>query len=306
MSDRDLAIIVPVHNELGNIVPFYDRTCAVLDSLSAISLQMVFVNDGSDDGSLERICELRAKDKRVKVISLSRDFGYHAVLLAGLSLITADRYAMIDVDCEDPPELLREFHSALEGGADVAYGIRSNRVEPMVVTFFRRLFYYLNKGIADSDIVLWMAEFAMISRQVRDAIVAPHTTYVFLRAELGYVGFVRVGVPYVRGVRTSGKSHYNFFNMTRFAAAGFLASARTSPSAPSGIARRVATTVVSTSERRSCIRASTFTSSDCSKPSRSSVLWTQPNGSCSNDRKSMRVTRNPDVASARSTASGEK
>jgi len=224
MSDHDLAIIVPVHNELGNIAPFYERTCAVLDSLSAISWQMVFVNDGSDDGSLERICELRAKDKRVKVISLSRDFGYHAVLLAGLSLITADRYAMIDVDCEDPPELLREFHAALEGGADVAYGIRSNRVEPMVVTFFRRLFYYLNKGIADSDIVLWMAEFAMISRQVRDAIVAPHTTYVFLRAELGYVGFVRVGVPYVRGVRTSGKSHYNFFNMTRFAVAGFLAS----------------------------------------------------------------------------------
>jgi dolichol-phosphate mannosyltransferase len=106
----------------------------------------------------------------------------------------------------------------------VAYGIRSNRVEPAIVTFFRRIFYYLNKGIADSDIVLWMAEFAMISRQVRDAIVAPHTTYVFLRAELGYVGFVRVGIPYVRGVRTYGKSHYNFFNMTRFAVAGFLAS----------------------------------------------------------------------------------
>jgi dolichol-phosphate mannosyltransferase len=131
---------------------------------------------------------------------------------------------MIDVDCEDPPELLRDFHGALEGGADVAYGIRSNRVEPAIVTFFRRLFYYINREIADSDIVLWMAEFAMISKQVRDAIVVPHTTYVFLRAEIGYVGFVRVGIPYVRGVRTSGKSHYNFFNMTRFAVAGFLAS----------------------------------------------------------------------------------
>jgi glycosyltransferase involved in cell wall biosynthesis len=224
MANRQLAIIVPVHNELGNIAPFYERARPVLESLPAVSWQMVFVNDGSDDGSLERICELRAKDDRVKVISLSRDFGYHAVLLAGLSLVSADRYAMIDVDCEDPPELLRDFHTALEGGADVAYGIRSNRVEPALVTFFRRIFYYLNKGIADSDIVLWMAEFAMISRQVRDAIVAPHTTYVFLRAELGYVGFVRVGIPYVRGVRTYGKSHYNFFNMTRFAVAGFLAS----------------------------------------------------------------------------------
>jgi len=219
-----LAIIVPVHNELGNIAPFYERAHAVLESLSGVTWQMVFVNNGSDDGSLDRICEVRARDERVKVISLSRDFGYHAALLAGLSLVTADRYAMIDVDCEDPPELLREFHTAIGGGADVAYGIRSNRVEPAIVTFFRRLFYYLNKEIADSDIVLWMAEFAMITRQVRDAILAPHTTYVFLRAELGYVGFVRVGVPYVRGVRTSGKSHYNFFNMTRFAVAGFLAS----------------------------------------------------------------------------------
>lgn len=219
-----LAIIVPVHNELGNIWPFYERARAVLESLRPVSWQIVFVNDGSDDGSLERICEIRASDDRVKVITLSRDFGYHAVLLAGLSLVSADRYAMIDVDCEDPPELLREFHAALEGGADVAYGIRSNRVEPKIVTFFRRLFYYINKEIADSDIVLWMAEFAMISRQVRDAIIAPHTTYVFLRAEVGYVGFVRVGIPYVRGVRTSGKSHYNFFNMTRFAVAGFLAS----------------------------------------------------------------------------------
>jgi len=221
---RTLAIIVPVHNELGNIAPFYDRMRAVLESLPAMSWQMVFVNDGSDDGSLERICEVRARDDRVKVVTLSRDFGYHAVLLAGLSMVTADRYAMIDVDCEDPPELLRDFHAALEGGADVAYGIRSNRVEPAVVTFFRRLFYYINKEIADSDIVLWMAEFAMVSRQVRDAIIAPHTTYVFLRAEIGYVGFVRIGIPYVRGVRTSGKSHYNFFNMTRFAVAGFLAS----------------------------------------------------------------------------------
>ena len=221
---RTLAIIVPVHNELGNIAPFYERTRAVLESLPAVSPQIVFVNNGSDDGTLERICEVRSRDDRVKVITLSRNFGYHAVLLAGLSLVTADRYAMIDVDCEDPPELLREFHTALEGGADVAYGIRSNRVEPAMVTFFRRLFYYINKEIADSDIVLWMAEFAMISRQVRDAIIAPHTTYVFLRAEIGYVGFVRVGVPYVRGVRTSGKSHYNFFNMTRFAVAGFLAS----------------------------------------------------------------------------------
>jgi len=161
---RTLAVIVPVHNELGNIAPFYERTSTVLESLAGVSWQIVFVNDGSDDGSLERICEVRARDDRVKVITLSRDFGYHAVLLAGLSLVTADRYAMIDVDCEDPPELLREFHAALDGGADVAYGIRSNRVEPALVTFFRRLFYYIHKEIAERQIVLLMAHVAITSK----------------------------------------------------------------------------------------------------------------------------------------------
>jgi dolichol-phosphate mannosyltransferase len=219
---RSLAVVVPVHNELGNIKPFYERTRGVLEKVP-VSWQMVFVNDGSTDGSLERICELRATDERVKVISLSRNFGYHAVLLAGLSLVAADLYAMIDVDCEDPPELLGDFFGAIEGGADVAYGIRSNRIEPAPVTFFRRIFYYLNKWIADSDIVVWMAEFAMLTRQVRDVILAPHTTYIFLRAEIGYAGFVRLGVPYVRAARTSGKTHYNLWNMTRFAVSGFLA-----------------------------------------------------------------------------------
>jgi glycosyltransferase involved in cell wall biosynthesis len=220
---RSLAVIVPVHNELGSIAPFFERTRPVLESMGGLDWQIVFVNDGSTDGSLERICEIRTGEPRVKVVSLSRNFGYHAVLLAGLSVVTADLYSMIDVDCEDPPELLRGFHSAIDGGADIAYGIRSNRIEPAPVIFFRRLFYYINRQIADSDIVVWMGEFGMITRQVRDAVLVPRTTYLFLRAEIAYTGFIRVGIPYVRGARVWGKTHYNAFGMTRYAVSGFLA-----------------------------------------------------------------------------------
>lgn len=218
-----LAVIVPIYNDVGSITPFYDRARTTLQALEGVRWQIVFVNDGSSDGSLERIREVRSNDDRVKIVCLSRNFGYHAVLLAGLSLVEADRYVMIDVDCEDPPELLRDFHAAIEDGADIAYGIRSQRIEPFPVTFFRRVFYYVNRLVADSDIVVWMSEFAMITRQVRDAIIAPHTTYVFLRAEIGYAGFVRVGVPYVRAARAVGKSHYNIVAMARFAIAGALA-----------------------------------------------------------------------------------
>jgi len=217
-----LAVIVPVHNEIGNIEPFFERARTVLESLP-VSWKIVFVNNDSTDGSLERMRALHESDERVKLISLSRNFGYHSALYAGLSMVEADRYTMIDVDCEDPPELLRDFHAAIESGADIAYGIRSNREEPGSVTFFRRMFYYLNRQIADSEIVLWMAEFAMITRQVRDIVLVPRTTYLFLRAEIAYAGFSRVGIAYRRAARTSGKTHYNAFNMTRFAVSGFLA-----------------------------------------------------------------------------------
>jgi len=218
-----LAVIVPLYNDIGSIEPFFERAKAVLSSLG-VDWRLVFVNDASSDGSLERIEALRQIDGRVKVISLSRNFGYHAVLLAGLSLVECDRYAMIDIDCEDPPELFTEFHRAIEGGADIAYGVRSNRDEATAITFFRRIFYYLNRSIADSEIVVWMSEFAMMTRQVRDTILRPQTTYVFLRAEIAYAGFMRVGIQYRRARRLSGRTHYSFFSMSRFAVSGFLAS----------------------------------------------------------------------------------
>jgi dolichol-phosphate mannosyltransferase len=217
-------VIVPLYNDQANVALFYERARPVLEALRSLEWRIVFVNDNSTDGSYERARDLHGADPRVQLICLSRNFGYHAALLAGLSLVEADRYTMIDVDCEDPPELLAAFDAAIEDGADIAYGIRSDRIEPALVTFFRRCFYYVNRWIADSDTVVWMSEFSMVTRQVRDAIIAPHTTYVLLRAEMGHVGFVRVGVPYTRGRRTSGTSHYNLVGMTRFAVAAFLAS----------------------------------------------------------------------------------
>lgn len=221
----NLAVIVPVHNECANIAPFYERARPVLESLEGLSeWEIIFVNDASADDSLAEILKLRAKDKRVKVITLSRRFGYHSVLVAGLSRADRDLYAMVDVDCEDPPELLAQFYRAVQSGVDVAYGVRSNREEPALITFSRKLFYYVNRMIADSEIVVWMAEFAMITRQVRDAILVPRTTYPFLRAELGFVGFKRAGISYFRAKRAHGKSHYNIWRMTRFAVAGILSS----------------------------------------------------------------------------------
>lgn len=220
-----LSVIVPVHNERLNIGPCYQRASAVLSALKGLDhWSIVFINNASDDGSLEEILALRAVDHRVNVITLSRRFDYHAVLVAGLSEVESDLYAIVDVDGEDPPELLKSFYEAIQEGVCVAYGIRSNRREARLITLGRKLFYKTLRRIADAEIVEWMGEFVMMTRPVRDAILAPKTTYPFLRAELGYVGFTRMGIPYVRAQRQHGQSHYNLLRMTRFAIGGMLAS----------------------------------------------------------------------------------
>lgn len=223
-----LHVIVPARNELQNVPFFYGRARQTLEALGDLEWNIVFVNNSSQDGTLDEVLRLRAADPRVKVVTLSRDFGYHAALLAGLSVVDGDYYAIVDVDCEDPPELLTEFYQAIKGGAQVAYGVRSSRDEPKLVTFARKLFYIANRKVADSETVMWMGEFSMMTKQVRDAVLVPKTTFVSLRAELGYVGFARVGVPYQRAKRKYGETHYNFWRMTVYAVASIL-SATTFP-----------------------------------------------------------------------------
>lgn len=217
-----LHVIVPARNELQNVPYFYERARAALASLSGIDWSIVFVNNASEDGTLDCLLRLSETDSRVKVVTLSRDFGYHAALVAGLSVVDSDYYAIVDVDCEDPPELLVDFFAALQQGAQIAYGIRSNRDEPGLITFGRKLFYIANRRVADSEIVMWMGEFSMFTKQVRDAVLAARTTFVSLRAEMGHVGFTRAGLPYQRARRKYGQTHYNLWRMTVYAIASIL------------------------------------------------------------------------------------
>lgn len=200
-----------------NIPFFYGRAVPALETLDGLDWHIVFVNNSSHDDSMAHFKKLRAGDPRVSFITLSRNFGYHAALLAGLSTVEGDCYAIVDVDCEDPPELLVDFYKAIQTGAQVAYGIRSTRDEPGLVTFGRKLFYLANKGVADSEIVMWMGEFSMFTKQVRDAILTAKTTFVSVRAEMGYVGFRRVGIPYLRAKRKYGETHYNLWRMAVYA-----------------------------------------------------------------------------------------
>jgi glycosyltransferase involved in cell wall biosynthesis len=217
-----LNVIVPSYNESPNVPYFYGRARQTLDSIDGLEWSLVYINNSSDDDTLDQIMKLRAADDRVKVITLSRNFGYHAALVAGLSSVDGDYYAIVDVDCEDPPELLADFYAAIQKGAQIAYGDRSNRDEPASITFGRKLFYLANRWVADSEIVMWMGEFSMFTRQVCAAILAPKTTFISVRTEIGYVGFKRVGIPYLRAKRKFGQTHYNLWRMITYAVLSIL------------------------------------------------------------------------------------
>ncbi|MCX5788591.1 MAG: glycosyltransferase family 2 protein [Elusimicrobia bacterium] len=218
-----LSVIVPIHNEQDNVPYFYGRAKTTLEPLG-VDWRIVFVNDASTDGSLDRILELRKQDPRIRVITLSRNFGYHSALVAGLSNSDSDLYAIVDVDCEDPPEMLARFHQAIEKGAATAYGIRSERPEPRWLVFGRWAFYWIQRQIADGPAILWMAEFSMFTRSVRDAILASKTTFPYLRIEMANVSLRMEGVRYRREERCHGTSHYNLPRLAKFAIAGFLSS----------------------------------------------------------------------------------
>ncbi len=221
-SKNLLSIICPVYNEQLAIPLFYSRLKEVLAQLEDFDYELIFTNNRSTDHTLTEIHKLQAEDQAVHVITFSRNFGYQASILAGMKHAKGDVTIVIDVDCEDPPELIPVFIQKWKEGHDICYGIRGRRDEARWITWFRLLFYRIMKLTADTDIILDMAEFALLSRTVREILSKSTNTFPFLRAEIAYSGFKKIGIPYDRQKRIIGNSHYNLYRMTLFAAAGIM------------------------------------------------------------------------------------
>jgi glycosyltransferase involved in cell wall biosynthesis len=220
-----ISILCPVFNEEPTVPLFYERLNAALAPLAdRYDFEILFSDNRSTDHTVERVLELRAKDPRVQLLSLSRNFGYQHSIVAALRQAAGAAMCVIDADCEDPPEMIATFIGHWDEGYDVVYGVRDRRAEPFALTWLRKIFYRVNKQIADSDILLDMAEFCLISSHVRDAVVANHSTFPFVRAEIAHFGFRRLGIRYNRQRRIAGRSHYSLYGMWRFAVAGILSS----------------------------------------------------------------------------------
>ncbi len=225
MKKKKISILTPVFNEEDNIEYFYSRISQTLKLIkSKYDYEIIFTDNFSSDQTCHEISKVIKKDKNVRLITLSKNFGRNNSQLAGLENSSGDIIFMIDVDCEDPPEMLIDFLNIYENGYQHVYGKRNRIKESFFLYLGAKFFYRVTKLLADQELVLDMAEFSIFSSEIKNEILKTNSSYPFIRAELSAVGFKKKGISYKRTKRQKGKSKYNLTRLIKFAVAGFLTS----------------------------------------------------------------------------------
>lgn len=218
MSDRPrYSIVAPIYNEEGNIQLLYDRICAVMDTTGE-SWELVTINDGSRDRSLELLEQLARQDPRIKVINFARNFGHQIAVTAGLDHAAGEAVIVIDADLQDPPELILEMIERWKAGYQVVYAVRQERKgESWFKLFTAKLFYRLIYRITDVNIPLDTGDFRLMDEKVVAVLNSMREHNRFIRGMTSWIGFKQTGVSYVREARHSGETKYPLRKMVRFA-----------------------------------------------------------------------------------------
>ena len=209
-----LSVVAPVFNEQDTVRVFCERTAAALGELP---FEIVLVDDGSSDDTPAILAELAAADRRVRVVTLSRNFGHQTALTAGLEHAAGDAVVMIDADLQDPPELIPELLDWWRKGSDVVVAVRSQREgEPRLKLMTASWFYRLLARVAQIEVEHNAGDFRLLSRRALDALLAMPERNRYLRGMTSWVGFTRTTVPYRRAARHAGDTKFSLFKMLRF------------------------------------------------------------------------------------------
>jgi dolichol-phosphate mannosyltransferase len=213
-----LSIVIPCHNEAGNMAELYRRVSAAATEVAARDYEIVLVDDGSRDDTWPMMRALADRDDRIVGVRLSRNFGHQIALSAGLSLARGERILVIDGDLQDPPELLPGMIAKMDAGADVVYGQRISRAgEPPFKKLTATLFYRLIDRLVDFRIPRDTGDFRLISRRALDVLNAMPEQHRFVRGMVSWIGLRQDALLYERAPRFSGNTHYPFTKMVRFA-----------------------------------------------------------------------------------------
>jgi len=232
-----LSIIVPCYNEEETVEPFYEEFIKLESFFTQkeLEVELIYVDDGSKDKTLENIKKLREKDERVHAISFSRNFGKEAGIYAGLQRAKGDFAVLMDVDLQDPPSLLPEMYSYIEQGFDSVATRRVDRKgEPMIRSFFARTFYKLMHKISKTDIVDGARDYRLMTRQVVDAILSLSEYNRFTKGIFGWVGYETKWLEYENVERTKGETKWSFWKLFLYSLDGIMAFS-TAPLALSSI-----------------------------------------------------------------------
>jgi len=217
---KDLSIIIPVFNEEKNISLIYNR---ISDSISGITsnYEIIFINDGSMDATLDEILKLSKHDIRVYYINFSRNFGHQIAVTAGLDKSLGNKVVIIDGDLQDPPELIHDMYVKSNEGYDVVYAKRKVRKgENLFKKVTAKLFYRTLRKLTSIDIPLDTGDFRLISRKVVDYLKQMPESNKFIRGQISWIGFKSTPIEFVRESRIHGKSGYPLSKMLKFAIDG--------------------------------------------------------------------------------------
>ncbi len=212
-----VSLVVPVFNEEEVIGVFYERASRALAAIPGMRYELIFIDDGSRDTSLQQLLAFAAKDPCVRVIKFSRNFGHQIAISAGIDLAKGDCVAVIDADLQDPPEVVGEMVTAWRKGFDVVYGVRSDRAgETRFKLWTASLFYRMLGRLTNIHIPPNVGDFRLMSRRVVDHVTKLREKDRFVRGLVSWVGFPQTGVTYKRDARFAGETKYPLRKMLKF------------------------------------------------------------------------------------------
>ena len=221
-----LSVIVPCYNEEENVPVFYDemRKNEPFLEQEGLDLEIIYIDDGSKDGTAAQVRRLHEKDPRVHLVSFSRNFGKEAGIYAGFQKAKGDYVVMMDADLQDPPSLLPEMFSWIKQGYDSVATRRVNRKgEPPIRSFFARMFYKLMNKISKTEIVDGARDYRLMTRQVVDAILSMCEYNRFTKGIFGWVGYRTKWLEYENVERAHGETKWNFWKLFLYSIDGITA-----------------------------------------------------------------------------------
>lgn len=221
-----LSVIVPCYNEEESVALFYEELTKndpfFLEK--GIELELIYIDDGSQDGTVAEVKKLHEKDKRVHLVSFSRNFGKEAAMYAGMEKARGDYVVIMDVDLQDPPALLPEMFAGLEEGYDSVATRRVNRKgEPPIRSFFARRFYHLMKKISKTEMMDGARDYRLMTRRMVDAILSMQEYNRFTKGIFGWVGFKTKWLEYENVERAKGETKWNFWKLLMYSFDGIVA-----------------------------------------------------------------------------------